>query len=197
MDLTTGRSKGYGFVRFSAEQDRDQAIQQMNGTSLLSKTIRVSEATSKKSTTHNQSIVGQQYGSDLTNTTLFVGNISPMITEDFLKSAFGQFGEIIYVKIPVGRNCGFVQFTDRIAAESALASMNNQVLGDCTVRVSWGRNRVTGVATPGAPMNPMTHPPPYPYSPGYTPAFDPNLMAAYGYDPNAYAAYYGAYGVSS
>ena len=38
-------------------------------------------------------------------------------------------------------------------------------------------------------------PSPYPYSGGYAP-YDPNMMAAYGYDPNAYAAYYGAYGVS-
>lgn len=51
MDTTTGRSKGYGFVRFMTEQERDQAIGQMNGTFLSSKTIRVCEATSKKQTT--------------------------------------------------------------------------------------------------------------------------------------------------
>eukprot|EP00210_Caulerpa_lentillifera_P009507 g9066.t2 len=205
MDLTTGRSKGYGFVRFATEQDRDQAIQQMNGTFLISKTIRVSEATSKRTSTTSQSIVGAQYGADLTNTTLFIGNLSASITEEYLKSTFGQFGEIIYVKIPVGRNCGFVQYLDRMSAESALAAMNNQVLGDCTVRVSWGRNRTPGVptvaaaaaaltgGTGAAPVAPVP-PPPYPYSAGYGAAYDPNLMAAYGYDPNAYAAYYGAYG---
>lgn len=203
MDLTTGRSKGYGFVRFATEQDRDQAIQQMNGTFLISKTIRVSEATSKRTSSNSQSIVGAQYGADLTNTTLFIGNLSSSITEEYLKSAFGQFGEIIYVKIPVGRNCGFVQYLDRMSAETALASMNNQVLGDCTVRVSWGRNRTPGVpaaaaaaALSGATGGTPVAPPPYPYTAGYGAAYDPNLMAAYGYDPNTYAAYYGAYGVS-
>ena len=50
MDISTGRSKGYGFVRFMTEQERDQAIGQMNGTFLSSKTIRVCEATSKQKT---------------------------------------------------------------------------------------------------------------------------------------------------
>eukprot|EP00210_Caulerpa_lentillifera_P009165 g8737.t2 len=225
MDLTTGRSKGYGFVRFSTEQARDHAIHKMHGTVLRSKIIRVSEATNKKFNSqqqqgqgqqsgypqqhlhHQSSPLSQQYGSDLSNTTLFVGNISPMITEEYLKSTFSHFGEIVYVKIPVGRNCGFVQFTDRHSAERALASMNNQVLGDSTVRVSWGRNSRPNAAAAAAGGGPpssgavqMTQiaqhpaPPPYPYSPGYAPGYDPNILAAYGYDPNAYAAYYGAYG---
>ena len=89
----------------------------------------------------------QAYGSDLTNTTLFIGNLSPSITEEYLKATFSQFGEIVYVKIPVGRNCGFVQYVDRLSAEAALGSMNNQILGDCTIRVSWGRNRSTTTPT--------------------------------------------------
>ena len=30
-----------------------------------------------------------------------------------LRKVFGSFGEIVYVKIPVGKGCGFVQFTNR------------------------------------------------------------------------------------
>lgn len=196
MDVATGRSKGYGFVRFMTEQERDQAIGQMNGTFLSSKTIRVCEATSKKQSS-TQSAASQQYGSDLTNTTLFIGNLSPSITEDFLKGTFSQFGEIIYVKIPAGRNCGFVQYVDRLSAEAALGSMNNRFIGDCTIRVSWGRNRSTttpAATTMGTSASMAAVPPPYQYPGGYVTPYDPNVMAAYGYDPNAYAAYYGAYG---
>lgn len=164
MDIATGRSKGYGFVRFMTEQERDQAIGQMNGTFLSSKTIRVCEATSKRQTSGQTAgmpmqyshyewmcvTASQVYGSDLTNTTLFIGNLSPTITEEHLKSAFSQFGDIIYVKIPAGRNCGFVQYSDRLSAEAALGTMNNQFLGDCTVRVSWGRNRSSSAPTPSA-----------------------------------------------
>ena len=40
---------------------------------------------------------------------------------------FGRFGDIIYVKIPPGKGCGFVQFVHRPVAEIAMASMQSQV----------------------------------------------------------------------
>lgn len=36
-----------------------------------------------------------------------------MATEADLRTVFGQFGELLYVKIPVGKGCGFVQFMHR------------------------------------------------------------------------------------
>ncbi len=33
--------------------------------------------------------------------------------DEDLKAVFAQFGELVYVKIPVGKGCGFVQFTHR------------------------------------------------------------------------------------
>lgn len=44
---------------------------------------------------------------------IFVGNLDPNVTEEELKQSFMQFGEIPYVKIPVGKGCGFVQFGTR------------------------------------------------------------------------------------
>lgn len=44
---------------------------------------------------------------------IFVGNLDPNVTEEELKQTFLQFGEIAYVKIPVGKGCGFVQFGTR------------------------------------------------------------------------------------
>ena len=38
-----------------------------------------------------------------------------------------RFGDIIYVKIPAGKGCGFVQFVLRTAAERAMTTMNGQV----------------------------------------------------------------------
>lgn len=49
-DPRTGRPKGYGFVRFTSEAERDRAIVEMNGLTLGSRPIRVSLATPKKST---------------------------------------------------------------------------------------------------------------------------------------------------
>jgi RNA recognition motif-containing protein len=44
---------------------------------------------------------------------IFVGGLDPSVTDEELKAVFGQFGELVYVKIPVGKGCGFVQFTHR------------------------------------------------------------------------------------
>lgn len=44
---------------------------------------------------------------------VFVGNLDPNIPEEELKQTFLQFGDIVYVKIIVGKGCGFVQFGTR------------------------------------------------------------------------------------
>lgn len=44
MDRDTGRSKGFGFVEMSNDQEARQAIDQLNGTTLDNRTIVVNEA---------------------------------------------------------------------------------------------------------------------------------------------------------
>lgn len=44
---------------------------------------------------------------------IFVGGLDPSVTDDILKTVFGQYGELVHVKIPVGKRCGFVQFANR------------------------------------------------------------------------------------
>lgn len=44
----TGCSKGFGFVRFSDEAERDRAVESMNGQWLCGRMIRVSPAVPKK-----------------------------------------------------------------------------------------------------------------------------------------------------
>ena len=46
-DRDTGRSRGFGFVTFTQEEDAKKAISQMDGTSLDGKTIKVNEAQEK------------------------------------------------------------------------------------------------------------------------------------------------------
>jgi hypothetical protein len=46
---------------------------------------------------------------------IFVGGLDPNVTEDVLKHVFAPYGEVVHVKIPVGKRCGFVQFATRLA----------------------------------------------------------------------------------
>lgn len=48
-DPLTSRSKGYGFVRFGSEAERDRALGEMSGHFISNRPIRVSLATAKKS----------------------------------------------------------------------------------------------------------------------------------------------------
>ncbi|KAH1130398.1 hypothetical protein J1N35_001776 [Gossypium stocksii] len=190
----TGRSKGYGFVKFADEMERNRAMNEMNGVYCSTRAMRISAATPKKTTAGFQ----QQYAvakavypvpayttpvqvlppdNDNTNTTIFVGNLDPNVTEEELKQFFSPLGEIVYVKIPAAKGCGFVQFATRTSAEEAIQRMQGQMIGQQVVRISWGRSPTAKQDLPGA----------------WGTEVDPNQWSAYygygqGYDAYAYGA---------
>jgi len=43
-DITTGRSKGFGFVEMTSDEDAEKAISTLNGTTLMDRTLIVNEA---------------------------------------------------------------------------------------------------------------------------------------------------------
>ncbi|XVE93333.1 hypothetical protein REPUB_Repub01dG0183000 [Reevesia pubescens] len=158
IDSNTGRSKGYGFVRFSDENEKSRAMTEMNGEFCSSRPMRIGVATPKKASGYQQQYssqalvlaggqasngaVGQgsQSDNDSNNATIFVGGLDSDVSDDDLRQPFSQFGEIISVKIPPGKGCGFVQFANRKNAEEAIQSLNGVTIGKQTVRLSWGRN---------------------------------------------------------
>ncbi|KAG2244851.1 hypothetical protein Bca52824_093323 [Brassica carinata] len=187
-DRTTGRSKGYGFVKFGDESEQIRAMTEMNGQYCSSRPMRTGPAANKKPLTMQQpgtyqSTQGNPGESDPTNTTIFVGALDESVTEDGLKSVFGQFGELVHVKIPAGKRCGFVQYANRACAEQALNQLNGTQLGGQSIRLSWGRS----------PNNKQTHvtQPDQGYY-GYPP---PQGYEGYGYAPPPQdpSAYYGGY----
>ncbi|KAJ7967678.1 Polyadenylate-binding protein [Quillaja saponaria] len=188
IDRLTGRSKGYGFVRFGDEGEQMRAMTEMNGVVCSTRPMRIGAAANKNAGGQQQSKAsyqnpqGTQSENDPNNTTIFVGNLDSSVTDEHLRQLFSQYGELIHVKIPTGKRCGFVQFADRSCAEEALRVLNGTVLGGQNVRLSWGRS----------PSNKQTQPDPnqwnggyYGYGQGYE---------NYGYppvaqDPNAYVGY--------
>lgn len=131
-DPNTGRSKGYGFVKFGDEMERNRAMTEMNGVYCSTRPMRISAATPKKTTAFQQQYLAPKVAaiypapvyttppvqmlpadSDLNNTTIFVGSLDSNVTEEELKQIFSQFGELVSVKIPATKGCGFVQFATR------------------------------------------------------------------------------------
>ncbi|KAJ6797514.1 polyadenylate-binding protein RBP45-like [Iris pallida] len=196
-DRTTGHSKGYGFVRFGDLNEQTRAMTEMNGMLCSSRPMRVGPATTKKNVgvqpqnfnnASYQSTPGNDTENDPNNTTIFVGGLDPNVTDDILRQVFSKHGELVHVKIPVGKRCGFVQFAQRACAEEALLGLNGTLLGAQNIRLSWGRSPNKQTQQDGNQWNGNYY--------GYAQGYD-----AYGYqppqDPNmyAYAAYpgYGNY----
>lgn len=148
IDRTSGRSKGYGFVKFGDPNEQARAVTEMNGMLCSTRPMRIGTATTKKSVVGQQqytakasyqSTPGTQSENDPNNTTIFVGGLDPDVSEDTLRQLFSQHGELLHVKIPVGKRCGFVQFASRSCAEEALLTLNGVPLGGYNIRLSWGR----------------------------------------------------------
>ncbi|KAJ5175541.1 RNA-binding protein [Penicillium canariense] len=128
-DPISGMSRGYGFVRFSDENDQQRALTEMQGVYCGNRPMRISTATPKnKGPGVGAANMGGMPGpagmyppmggppmgfygapqpmnqfTDPNNTTVFVGGLSGYVTEDELRSFFQGFGEITYVKIPPAR----------------------------------------------------------------------------------------------
>ncbi|KAG2229579.1 hypothetical protein BDF21DRAFT_383431 [Thamnidium elegans] len=167
-DPRTRMTRGYGFVRFTEFMDQQRALIEMQGYFLGSRAIRVSVATPKNkspfsASTSNSSLLASPNKSplqspllhhlDTTNTTVFVGGLSAPIREDELRQYFQHFGEIVYVKIPPGKGCGFVQYVSRTCAELAIEQMNGYQIGNSRIRLSWGRSQNEKVSSTPTQMN--------------------------------------------
>ncbi|KAL2475599.1 Polyadenylate-binding protein RBP45B [Abeliophyllum distichum] len=189
-DKITGRTKGYGFVRFGDESEQLRAMTEMNGRFCSTRPMRIGPAASKQKVGSQtkasyQTSQGTQSEDDPSNTTIFVGNLDSNIADEHLRQVFGQYGQLLHVKIPVGKRCGFVQFADRSCAEEALRMLNGTLLGGQSIRLSWGRSPSNKQVDQNQSNGGY-----YGYAPGYE---------TYGYapaaqDPNLYYAGYQGYG---
>lgn len=179
---------------------------EMNGVYCSTRPMRISAATPKKTTGFQQQYAAAKavypYPAyvtpaapavpadyDTNNTTIFVGNLDPNVSEEELKQTFLHFGEIVYVKIPMGKGCGFIQFGARTSADEAIQKMQGKMIGQQIVRVSWGRSptaKQDASGSWGQQVDPSQWSAYYGYGQGYD-------AYAYGatHDPSLYA--YSAY----
>ncbi|KAF7840635.1 polyadenylate-binding protein RBP45 [Senna tora] len=222
IDRLTGRSKGYGFVKFGDESEQIRAMTEMQGVLCSTRPMRIGPASNKNPGTQSKEAGcqealssrslelisaemvtilvpsyqntqgGAQNENDPNNTTIFVGNLDPNVTDDHLRQVFGQYGELVHVKIPAGKRCGFVQFADRSCAEEALRMLNGTLLGGQNVRLSWGRSPSNKQTQ--ADSNQWNGGGYYGYAQGYENyGYPPSSGAGAGgaQDPNMYGSYPG------
>lgn len=85
---------------------------------------------------------------DLTNHAhLFVGDLSPEVTDEVLTKAFTAFGSLSDARVMwdmnsgKSRGYGFLAFRDRTDAEQAIATMNGEWLGSRAIRVNYANQK--------------------------------------------------------
>jgi len=83
-------------------------------------------------------------GAEVPRAHLYVGNLSPRVTEYMLTEIFAVAGPVQHVKIIPDRNYqhgglnyGFVEYMDMRAAETALQTLNGRKIFDTEIRVNW------------------------------------------------------------
>mmetsp|Transcript_52365 Transcript_52365/g.87043 ORF Transcript_52365/g.87043 Transcript_52365/m.87043 type:complete len:294 (-) Transcript_52365:3-884(-) len=89
--------------------------------------------------------------SDPTATTLWVGSVSPLITETDLRNAFYAFGEIKSIKLHQASSSAFVQYATHEQAARAYSSLSLCLtIKGVSLRLNWSKK---SPSTPGLPQD--------------------------------------------
>uniref|UniRef100_A0A672GTP7 Nucleolysin TIAR n=1 Tax=Salarias fasciatus TaxID=181472 RepID=A0A672GTP7_SALFA len=146
-DMTTGKSKGYGFVSFYNKLDAENAIVNMSGQWLGGRQIRTNWATRKppapKNTQDNGSkqlrfddVVTQ---SSLQNCTVYCGGIQSGLSEHLMRQTFSPFGQIMEVRVFPEKGYSFIRFSSHDSAAHAIVSVNGTAIEGHIVKCYWGK----------------------------------------------------------
>jgi len=184
-DQNTGRSRGYGFVAFRDKEDAEQAIREMNNVWLGTRAIRVNWANqklmpksiSKPTQLRLEDVLSQ---ASPTNTTVYVGNLAPEVTEPQLKSIFAEYGTIEEIRVQADKGYAFVRFQSHQSAANAIVGLHGQAVESRTIRCSWGKARFPTAAASPPPFLPPPIYGPVPYGPmqDQPPAYKSNKRKA-------------------
>lgn len=131
-DRVTGKSLGYGFVKYYQHDHAEKAVNTLNGLRLHNKIIKVSYA--------------RPSSESIKMANLYVAGLPTNMSQKEMEALFSRYGTIIASRIlydnisvrqyvtnnnpPEGlsRGIGFVRFSQRVEAEKAIQELNGTVL---------------------------------------------------------------------
>ncbi|KAF9604558.1 hypothetical protein IFM89_007679 [Coptis chinensis] len=137
-DVNSGKSKGFGFVKFEKSADAASAIEKMNGYSHNDKVWYVGLAKSKTERKAELKSKFEQESSGkvdkLQGANLYLKNLDDDFSDEKLKELFSQFGTITSHTIKrdmqgQSMGYGFVAFSTPKDAAKAVNEMNGKMIG--------------------------------------------------------------------
>ncbi|ELT90434.1 hypothetical protein CAPTEDRAFT_110688, partial [Capitella teleta] len=154
-DPQTLKSKGYGFVSYVERKEAENAINSMNGQWIGSRAIRTNWAIRKPAAPATKETNAQPLTFDEvfkksspTNCTVYCGGILSGLTEDLVRSAFGEHGKIEEIRVFKDKGYAFIRYNTKEAATEAIVKMHQTEVGGHTVKCSWGKESKDSPADP-------------------------------------------------
>jgi nucleolysin TIA-1/TIAR len=148
-DPDTGRSRGYGFVTFRVRQNAERAFQEMNGSFLGGRAIKVNWANNKKlgnepeTADPGSSMKEIQSG----NRVVYVGNLGPEVTSEALQLKFRDIGPLESVKVTPEKGYAFVTYQTASDAARAIETFNGDYIGNRPMKCGWGKMKDSSQAS--------------------------------------------------
>lgn len=140
-------NQNFSFVRM--QEEREERIKYKS----IAKSMIHADTTLTAFTREPENVPPVTYGSmdngDPNTTNIYLGNLSPKITEQQLMEIFGRYGPLASIKImwprseeekQRGRNCGFVAYMSRLDAERALRCLNGRDVMGYEMKLGWGKS---------------------------------------------------------
>ncbi len=81
---------------------------------------------------------------------IYIGNLSPEVTDEDLKQVFENFGQVVSARVikdrysGQSRGFGFVEMPNSVEAQVAIGGLNGKDLKGGTIKVSEARSRTEG-----------------------------------------------------
>ena len=162
LDMVTQQSRGYGFVHMDNSTSSANAAQALSGKPIDGKPLVVrqrSEAPGSRPPGGPMGESSRPFGiGNKDDSKLFVGGISPNITDDILRQMFGTYGIVLDVRLIMDRDLnipkgyGFVTMDSPGAAHSAIKGLSGYKLGEKIISVRMaGANKGGPAGGPGGP----------------------------------------------
>lgn len=90
------------------------------------------------------------------NTTVYVGNLIPFVTQQDLIPLFQGYGYIVEIRMQSDRGFAFVKLDSHHNAAMAITHLQNQMVHGRGIKCSWGKDKApdgsTGAASPAPPQ---------------------------------------------
>lgn len=148
FDKARGVSSGFGFVDYEDNATAQAAMDKFRGRSIYGKTLTIDWARASARDGSGKADESAAY-------CLFVGNLSPDVSDEQLLAAFREFGSCMSAKCtkdPVTNKTqgfAFVSFQTLSDASLAMEAMNGQVLSNRSLRVEWAKGKTNAAVRAG------------------------------------------------